>query len=665
VTDHLAVDVETTGTDPWGSARIFSYSVTDWYGYTEIFRSCHKDFLRLLKHLFRLLTSSRAGAYNAAHRPTLIFHNAHFDLRFIGKLLGRPVWREVEFHDTMLLSHIVRNNHYSHALEDLAFDLAGWPKVDAKIAKIAKEVGGYHKVPEAAMDAYQTADGQRTMLLFRWLWPLVQKDKKWLDCYQTELEMVRCALEMENRGVKLSPSRTEALRKELMEEVSELKGRLQRLAWEGFNPKSVYDLRKLLFEDWGVKSRKMTKKGSRSVDKHVLLKIREEADDPRKEIIDGILKHNSYQTGVAILKGYLESAHGGIIHPNINTCAAVTSRQSISNPNLHNVSKEDVLLNPFPVPARRCFVPRSGYVNLHVDFSGIEMRLLIHYSKDPVMIQCILEERDPHDLAALVFYQDRWKEAHGEERKKLRGAAKNANFATPYGAGAEKIVQTLGLPQDEGTRAFDRYKARFPTLTHLSKIIAKQVYNYGHVETAFGRRLYVPKYEAYMGLPYVIQGTAAEILKRAQIRIHKLNRSAANWQHCYLILTIHDEVVLEFPLQQIEEIHNYMSLIRELMTDFHQFSVPLEVEMALVVSDWSKKRILPNETANRSGMGNLPGKLGSGMGIRRDHRNDNGLRRAEWGRGRKNNRSSMGALVLQDPKQFSSRGHRRKILNDS
>jgi DNA polymerase-1 len=352
---------------------------------------------------------------------------------------------------------------------------------------------------------------------------------------------------------------------------------------------------------------KSTNGGLPSVDKEVLQELMEEHPHP---VLDMVLRYRSWRRGSSILAGYVKEAdEGDIIHPNIRTNGARTGRESCARPNLQNVEKTGVLLNPYPVPARKAFRPRPGYVNFHVDYAGIELRLLVHYSRDPKLIAEIKKPGgDPHLLAAKIFYPpmrrvelDRFRELpesiqrgirawdeKSAEFKTLRGASKNCNFARPYGASWRKMCATLGLPEALGKARCARYEQEFPRLVNLSRDISQEVRATGGVETVFGRWLWVPKDKAYVGTNYLIQGTAAEILKRAQVRVHKMLEELTSGE-MRLLLPIHDELIVECPAKRLGDAVEVWRKLREAMIDFPQFSVPLEVEVEIAYVDWSKK----------------------------------------------------------------------------
>jgi len=327
--------------------------------------------------------------------------------------------------------------------------------------------------------------------------------------------------------------------------------------------------------------------GAPSTNKAVISQLREEHPH---WVLDMVLKHRSWRRGSTMLGSYLDFAgEEDIIHPNIKTCGAATSRESCSNPNLQNVEKTGVLLNPFPVPSRTVFRPRPGFVNFHIDYAGIELRLLVHYSDDKRMIEAILKGEDVHALAAEVFYGDRFRRAKGSERTTLRGAAKNANFAIPYGASGKKVGATLGIGEREGMQRYAEYRRVFPGLCGLTKKIIEEVLETGHVLTAFGRKLYIPKDKPYIGTNYKVQGTAAGVIKRAQVRVNEyIQKNVGSGMQ--LLLPIHDEIILECERSLLPYTNEIFRDIREMMIDFPQFKVPMEIEISVATVDWEHKK---------------------------------------------------------------------------
>ena len=579
----VAYDTETTGLQAYHGAEMFSYSTATEKGRTFVQRLDGSRLRRLQgrKRLAKLWSDTSVAKS---------MHVAKFDLTITEKCLGRRL-DDHPVHCTHKMSHLLQNHHHGHSLDNLAWELAECPRVDTVMRKLAKKCGGYAKVPEPDMTRYQHADAQREMLLFRFFWPKIRANPQWLECYNTEIELIWATMRMEARGLMVHRPRTEALITRLQKDVDEIREQLFDIAGRRFNINSPPQLRRFLFRDLEMPVLGLTKKDKKeSTNKFVLVELCERTHHPA---LNMILKLRSYSKGVTTLEKYLSLADADdIIHPTINTCGAGTSRESCENPNLQNVQTLGVLLNPFSVPEREAFRPRPGYVNLHVDYAGIEGRLLVHYSGDPEMLQCINEgDGDIHSPAGEEFYtyKDRWLEARKTERKSLRGAAKNANYAAPYKASNRTLGKILGLKGRAASVGIAAYKKRFPKYVGLNDTVSEEVIRDGYVDTAFGRRLHVPIHNAYIGTNYLIQGTAAGILKRAQNRVHEYNEDATGGE-VKILLPIHDEIVIEYPRERMSDLPGYLKDIRSLMIDFPQFKVPMEVEVEVSTSSWQRKR---------------------------------------------------------------------------
>ena len=149
--------------------------------------------------------------------------------------------------------------------------------------------------------------------------------------------------------------------------------------------------------------------------------------------------------------------------------------------------------NPYPIPARRAFRPKPGYVNFHVDYSGIEARLLAHYSGDPDLQAAFTTPgRDFHSEFAALIYAEAWASAGPKKRKALRDAAKNCDFGLAYGAALRKFAATAGLDGVAGAAAHKRCQKRFPSYCDMSRRFIGEVRSKGCIHTMFGRRLWVP-----------------------------------------------------------------------------------------------------------------------------------------------------------------------------
>jgi len=590
-TPVLAYDTETTGLDYHRGAKMFSFSTC----------TCNDLDAPPEFHVCRLDQPSTKTAH-VEHLRSIwtgdgkqipkVMHNAKFDIRMTEQFLQENLEGNV-VHDTYVMSKLLMTDHYSHALDDLAWDLYGASRShDKAITPYTAGGRGYERVPEHLMDAYQRADVDRTMSLFMFFWPKIQVDPKLLDIYTHEIKLLWATLRIEERGVMIHRNRCRELITELKGKEKRTVEELRRLTYPGFKPGNSDQVAHLLYDVAKYKVIKKTKTGKRAVDKHTMAALKEVKPDTR---IDLVQAYRSWVRGQSIVASYLDLADTyGIIHPQINTVGAQTGRESCSKPNLQNVEQEGVLLNPYPIPARRCFRPRNGHVNFHIDYKGIEMRILVQYSGEDSMIER-LRTKDPdddvHDIAAALFYGDRYIKCKDPQMKKsLRKAAKNGNFAIPYGAGWKKVVVTLGLDPVTGRTAFMRYCTALPKLAALPRDVISEIMCTGYATTLFGRQIYVPKNQAFIGMNYKVQGTAAEVCKRAQVYLHEWLQHEI--KDVFIILPIHDEIVFEVPSRWLEpkKLRRLMMGIRERMIYCPQMTVPLEIEIEYTVDSWAVKK---------------------------------------------------------------------------
>lgn len=584
----IAFDTETTGLRRRESA-IFAFSTCSYDGVTAVNRLDGS----LTRQAQSNLTLKRLWA---DPRNEFTVHNLKFDLGFVQRKLNVDPKSVINrCHCTMLMSHILQNDHPSHALDDLGWELAGYPKDDDKAIKpYTKGGGNYQLVPESLMDQYQRNDSERGMLLHRFFYPKITANKDWLECYRNEVEVIVPTLAMEDRGVMLHRQKCYELIAKLQKDADLTLDQIEHVTGERLKPGSEA-FRSYLYHTLKLPVLKRTS-GTRapSVEKEVLQELFRQTKLP---ILDLAIRYKSWQRGCSVLSGYLDAAtQDDILHPNIRTCAAITGRESCTDPNLMAVEKhEGVVLNPYPVPARTVFRPRPGHVNFHLDYSGQESRLLIHYSGDKVLVDICNDPKDgdTHSYVANLFYPGFKNLTDKLERKTKRNASKNGFFGKSYGASPIKLAETLGISTEEGFRAAKRFELALPKLSNLIRELSLDIRRLGYIETAFGRRLHVPRDMAYMGVNYLIQGTGAEMLKRGQVRVHKYLQEATCGE-VGLLLPIHDELIIEFPRKRLSEAKAILRHVAFLMTDFPgRFRVPAMVEVDVATYDWAHKTEFP------------------------------------------------------------------------
>ena len=579
----LVIDTETTGLLPYCGDSMFSFSTCDNKWNTSVYRLDGSTIRqrRNTRVLRELLTDTDT---------VKVLHNAKFDLTMISHYLGEDL-AEFPIYDTTVMSRLWRSNLPFLALKPLCRLLFGYTLDDENAVKdfCGSDQHRYQWVPESVMDRYQRGDAERTMLLYR----AGRKKLKALpqgvrDIHEMERRLLWATMHMEKMGLRISEPRCEALIADLERQRGHCLRRIEQTAGEFVNPTGP-QIKRLLFEKMGFPVQALTPKtqGPRLAKEDLLL------FRGQHPIIDDILKYRSYQTGEAHLRSYLALAREGILHPNINTVGAETGRESCDHPALQTVEREDSPRNPFPVPARRVFVPRLGYVFWFMDFSGIELRILVHYSGDPIARKAFEEGINLHDRAAEFWYGARYTRAKRHNplvAARMYNAAKNATFAIHYGAGVAKTAATLGLPVEEVRAKWADYQEMFPGAFLLRKKVSRQVLEDGFVTTALGRRLYVPRSEHRVGVNYLAQGTAADVIKTTQVRVHDLLKSETNlevWQ----TLPVHDELIGEYPRARgMKKMRPLLRKIERVATDFPQFDIPMQVEFSVATDCWANEQ---------------------------------------------------------------------------
>lgn len=591
--EYCSFDIETAGSiknrealSPLNGGRIFSYCIGYEDGTVNVYRLDGKEASKNWQVLCAFFKNTNIAK---------VCHNYHFEYKWLkwyeeNMPDGLVIPENTAWHDTMLMSQVLRNLNPSHTLDYIYWELTGEKiKEDSEVALY----GDYSKVPEKIMTAYQEADGFRTMVLFKTFHPSLLADLNRYNDYLNEIGLVKTTNEMENYGLMISRESCDELLNFLKNEMDILREDTYTLLGEYANLSSDQQVSKIIFQKFKLPPIHTTKKGKFSTDKDVLLELREKysTDAKVKEMLEMIIKWRSYRSGITTVQKYLRLAdNNDVIHPSINTNRAQTGRESCNDPNLQNVAKDENMKNIFPVPARSCFRARPKKILYFVDYAGIELRLIIDAAHDDSMLDILARNSDVHHEAMECFYMQKIDPKTFPDYKMKRNATKNGHFALAYGANPIKVAKTIGVPYDNKFKeGFALYKQRHPKIVNLLSEIAAIAKRQGYIETPFGRRLYIPKEETYIALNYLIQGTAAGLLKRAQIRVSQYLKK--QWgDKAHLVLPIHDELVIEVERSMLPYESVYLKDISLLMTCFSGVKVKLDVEWKRSSLLWNKAK---------------------------------------------------------------------------
>lgn len=382
---------------------------------------------------------------------------------------------------------------------------------------------------------------------------------------ETEMPLIKVLSAMERKGIKIDPIYFAKYEKELEILLNNLQKKIFEIAGEEFNLNSPKQLAEVLFFKLNLDPVKKTKTGL-STDEEVLEKLKNDG----VEIASYILEYRKYaklkNTYVDALPKLADSRDR--LHTTFNQIGTTTGRLSSSNPNLQNIPvKTDEGMK-----IRQGFIADNGNVLMGIDYSQIELRVLAELSKDENLIAAYKNNEDLHRVTAKKIFE---LEDGEEVSREQRIIAKTINFSIIYGKTAFGLSKELGITQKEATDYINRYFEQYPKVKDFEKSIIAYAEKNGYTETYFGRRRIIEgilsknkniKNQAErMAVNSVIQGTAAEILKKVMIEIFKV---IENKEDISLLLQVHDELIFEIKEEKVEE---YRTTIENIMRNSVKF----------------------------------------------------------------------------------------------
>ena len=393
---------------------------------------------------------------------------------------------------------------------------------------------------------------------------------------EIELPLIPVLADMERAGIKVSPVVLRGLSSEMEKRLSELTAKIHSAAGMEFNINSPKQLGEVLFEKLYLPILKKTRKtGGYSTDQAVLEELALSYDIPRL-IIDYRQVSKLKSTYVDSLPGLIHP-NSGRVHTSFNQTGAATGRLSSSDPNLQNIPVRSDLGRLI----RGAFVPEEGNLLLSADYSQVELRVLAHLSEDEVLVDAFLNNQDIHDRTAREVFG-----AIDEgKRAEYRRRAKVINFGIVYGLSAFGMAQRLGIPREEAQAFIDGYFQRYKGVRAWLDKTLEEVRKTGQAQTLFGRIRPIPdilskdyaarQFAERTAVNTPIQGTAADIMKIAMIRVHgellKQRRTAK------ILLQVHDELVIEVPKNELDTVQE---LVRQEMQNAVSLKVPLPVDLS-------------------------------------------------------------------------------------
>lgn len=394
--------------------------------------------------------------------------------------------------------------------------------------------------------------------------------------YDIELPLVEVLASMEYRGFKIDREELEGLGRDYKEEIDSLTKEIHDLAGVEFNINSPKQTGEVLFDTLGLPVIKKTKTGySTSVE--VLEKLQDQ-----HPIIDKILRYRQIvKLSSTYIDGYLAliNEETGRIHSSFNQTITTTGRISSTEPNLQNIP----IRTEDGRKIRKAFVAdKPDYTLIDADYSQIELRVLAHISQDEKMMEAFMKNQDIHTKTASEVFHVPMDEVTAE----LRNNAKAVNFGIVYGISDYGLSQDLNISRKEAKEYIDNYLENYEKVRDFMTNTVKQGKEAGYVETLLHRRRYVPELQAKnfnvksfgerIAMNTPIQGSAADIIKIAMVQVYKKLRDQGLKSR--LILQVHDELIIETHLDEVEEVKN---LLRDTMESAIKLSIPLKADIEM------------------------------------------------------------------------------------
>jgi DNA polymerase-1 len=480
---------------------------------------------------------------------------------------AKPLRMEV-VDDTLLMAYLIEPGRATYAIDDLSaeygIELQPEPAAEEDTAALVRH----------AAATLRLAGPMRSRIAERGLDPLYR---------EIELPLTAVLAAMEDAGVKIDTYRMGEITARLADRIEELENRAYELAGEEFMLGSTQQVARILFEVLGLTVGRRGKTGY-STDSRVLRSIRNE-----HEIVSVIEEWREYSKLLNTYLGPLPeliSPDDGRLHTTFNQAVASTGRLSTTSPNLQAIPIRTELGREI----RSAFVAEAGHRLVSADYSQVELRILAHVSGEPKLREAFARGEDIHAATAA--------EVLGKEPAELtkdeRNIAKMVNFGIIYGISAFGLSENLEIPREEAQEYIDTYLARFPLVQDFIQRTIERCTEEGYATSLFGRRRPVPELKASnrqtrslgerLAVNFVMQGTAADIIKKAMVAIHERLREEGRASR--LVLQVHDELLVEAPDVEV-------SAAKEILREEMCSAYPLDPSLAVDVGtgdDWNEAK---------------------------------------------------------------------------
>lgn len=484
--------------------------------------------------------------------------------------------------DTMIAAYLIDSNQ-KLSMDELSRHYLGYQPVsiESLIGK-GKQQKSMRDVPVERVMPYACEDADITLQLYVMLSQKIESDGLAEIAETVEFPLVRVLGDLEMNGIRLDTGMLETFSAQLGEDMMVLEKEIFGEAGETFNVNSPAQLGEILFEKLKLPSGKKTKTGKYSTNEQILTDLAAFGHKLPALVLDYRSLSKLKSTYADALPKLIHPKTGRV-HTSLNQQVAATGRLSSSNPNLQNIP----IRTDRGREIRKAFIADEGKVLIAADYSQIELRVIASISEDAAMMQAFLDDQDIHARTAMEIFG---LGSIAEVDRDMRRKAKEVNFGIPYGVSAFGLAQRLGIERSEAKTIIDAYFERFPGIRNYIRETTAFARDNGYVTTLLGRRRYIPEirssnpnmraFAERTAINMPIQGTAADLIKIAMVRLHK--RLQNEMPECRMLLQVHDELLFEVPEAKAEQA---VKLIRAEMEQAMELKVPVKAE-AGVAGNW-------------------------------------------------------------------------------
>ena len=569
--DLVAFDSETTSLD-YMAAQIVGVSLSVAAGEAAYIPVAH-DYPGAPDQLPRGEVLEKLRPFLENPEKKKVGHHLKYDAHVLAR---HDISLQGMAYDSMLESYVLNSVATRHDMDSVARHYLGRETIHYEdvAGKGAKQLT-FNQVDLETAAPYAAEDADITLQLHETLWSKLGEIEALRDVYvNIEQPLVPILLGMEETGVLIDRKMLATQSSELAKRMMELEKEAHELAGGPFNLGSPKQLQEILFQKLELPVIRKTPKGQPSTAEDVLVELAVDYDLPRVIIeYRSVSKLKSTYTDKLPLQ---ISQSTGRVHTSYHQAVAATGRLSSTDPNLQNIP----IRTPEGRRIRQAFIAPEGQLLLAADYSQIELRIMAHLSKDEGLLKAFAAGQDVHRATAAEVFEVELDDVSADQRR----SAKAINFGLMYGMSAFGLGKQLGILRGEAQQYIDLYFDRYPGVKAYMDNTRENASKQGFVETVFGRRLYLPEinarnaqrrqYAERSAINAPMQGTAADIIKRAMIDVHRWLGGEDTGGR--MIMQVHDELVFEVPEDKVDV---FGATVREIMCGAAELSVPLQVDI--------------------------------------------------------------------------------------